>query len=286
MTANVIATVEQDSDQRRPHVFTAATTPGEQATPSIAARELESRTLTLGELSHRRDGNRVERAVQPLLLLYGLSNDLTSTWGDFLDRCGFRVHPDEDGGTVATTVRRHRPDVVVLDLSRRSDIGLQVITDIHSEASVPIIVLAEAAEIDPVSALSLGADDYMAQPVSLPELAARARAAVRRSQRDRPRVVPNAAALDLNRDLREVCVNGRRIRLTPLEFRLLDYLARAPERAFARDHLVEAVYGGAAGCLTATLDHHIQGLRKKLRAAGLSRPSISTVRGFGFRLEC
>jgi two-component system response regulator ResD len=80
-------------------------------------------------------------------------------------------------------------------------------------------------------------------------------------------------------------VSGRRIRLTPLEFRLLDYLARAPGRAFARDHLVEAIYGGAAGCLSVTVDHHIQGLRKKLHAAGLSRPSISTVRGFGFRLE-
>ena len=285
MTANVIATVEREFDQPRPQVFTEAATPGEQATPSIAAREVESRTPALGEPSDRRDGNRVEGAVQPLLLLIGLSNDLTSTWGDFLDRCGFRVPPDEDGGTVAASVRRHRPDVVVLDLSRTGDIGLHLITDIHSEASVPVIVLAEAAEVDPVSALGLGADDYMAQPVSLPELAARARAAVRRSQRDRPRVVPHAAALHLNRDLREVYVNGRRIRLTPLEFRLLEYLARAPERAFARDHLVEAVYGGAAGCLSATVDHHIQGLRKKLRAAGLSRPSISTVRGFGFRLE-
>ena len=223
--------------------------------------------------------------MQPLLLLFGLSNDLSSTWRDFLDGCGFRVPPDEDGSTAAATVRRHRPDVVVLDLSRTSDIGLHVITEIHREAPVPIIVLAEAAEVDPVSALSLGADDYMAHPVSLPELAARARAAVRRRQRERRGAVPHSAALALNRDLREVCVYGRRIRLTPLEFRLLDYLARAPGRAFARDHLVEAIYGGSAGCLSVTVDHHVQGLRKKLRAAGLSRPSISTVRGFGFRLE-
>jgi DNA-binding response OmpR family regulator len=285
MTAKVIARVEREFDQPGPQVFTAPASPGEQATPPTGGPEVESRTLTAGEPSDRRDGNHVAGAVQPLLLLIGLSNDLSSTWGDFLDRCGFRVPPDEDGGTVAATVRRNRPDVVVLDLSSTGDLGLQVITDIHHEASVPIIVTAEAAEVDPVSALSLGADDYMPQPVSLPELAARARAAVRRSQRDRPRVVPPATALDLNRDLREVCANGRRIRLTPLEFRLLDYLARAPERAFARDHLVEAVYGGAAGCLSATVDHHIQGLRKKLRAAGISRPSISTVRGFGFRLE-
>ena len=94
--------------------------------------------------------------MQPLLLLIGLSNDLSSTWGDFLDRCGFRVPPDEDGGTAAATVRRHRPDVVVLDLSRTSDIGLHVITEIHREAPVPIIVLAEAAEVDPVERVEPG----------------------------------------------------------------------------------------------------------------------------------
>ena len=223
--------------------------------------------------------------MPPLLLLIGLSRDLTAAWGDFLDRSGFRVSQDEAGGAVAATVRRHRPDIVVLDLSRTGERGLHVITDIHREAAVPIIVLAEASEVDPVRALSVGADDYMIQPVSLPELAARARAAVRRTQRDRRGVVPQSPTLELNRDLREVCVNGRRIRLTPLEFRLLDYLARAPGRAFARDHLVEAVYGRAPGCLSVTVDHQIQGLRKKLRAAGLSRPTISTVRGFGFRLE-
>ncbi len=257
----------------------------EQETPTISTREGEFRELSLGGPMDRRDGNAAEGAVQPLLLLIGLSNDLTSTWEDFLDRRGFRVMQDEVGGTEAATVRRHRPDVVVLDLSRTGGAGLRAITEIHREAPVPIIVLAEAPEVDPVRALSLGADDYMVQPASLPELAARARAAVRRSQRDRRAAVPQSVALDLNRERREVCVSGRRIRLTPLEFRLLDYLARAPGRAFARDHLVEAIYGGAAGCLSVTVDHHIQGLRKKLRAAGLSRPSISTVRGFGFRLE-
>ena len=257
----------------------------EQETPTISTREVEFRKLNLDELTDRRNGNGAQAAVPPLLLLFGLSNDLTSTWEDFLDRCGFRVMQDEYGGTEAASVRRHRPDVVVLDLSSTGGAGLRAITEIHREAPVPIIVLAESPEVDPVKAFSLGADDYMVQPASLPELAARARAAVRRSQREKRAAVPESVALDLNRERREVCVGGRRIRLTPLEFRLLDYLARAPGHAFARDHLVEAVYGGAAGCLSITVDHHIQGLRKKLRAAGLSRPSISTVRGFGFRLE-
>src|SRR6476620_5696521 len=105
MTAKVIATVERELDQPRPQTFKTNAYPGEQATPTIAAREVESTKLTIGEPSDRRDGNHVQGAVQPLLLLIGPSGDLTSTWEEFLDRCGFRVSRDADGGTVAATVR-------------------------------------------------------------------------------------------------------------------------------------------------------------------------------------
>src|SRR6476661_2174286 len=155
MTAKVIATVEREFDQPRLQALRAAASLGEQATPTIAAREVESARLTIGEPSDRRDDNHVQGAVQPLLLLIGRSGDLTSTWGEFLDRCGFRVSRDEDRGTVAATVRRHRPDVVVLDLSSTGGVELHVITDIHREASVPVIVVAKGAVVDPVSALSL-----------------------------------------------------------------------------------------------------------------------------------
>ena len=120
-----------------------------------------------------------------LLLIIGEIGSYASGAPSLLRRAGFHVMHAPTGCTAAALVRRHRPDVVVLDVGRSNETDLTVLGDVHREGAVPVIVLAAKDQADPVTGLEMGADDFMVKPIALMELAARARAAVRRASSHR-----------------------------------------------------------------------------------------------------
>jgi two-component system, OmpR family, alkaline phosphatase synthesis response regulator PhoP len=179
------------------------------------------------------------------------------------------------------------PDVIILDLNLPVLSGFEVCRILRARPNtrdIPIImVTARTSEVDRVSGLDLGADDYVTKPFSLRELAARVRAVLRRRQQTR-----SADALSTYRgrhlvadfDAVSILVDGRPVRLTRREFDLLKCLVENRNRVLSRDRLLERVWGYDRLIETRSVDVHIGRLRAKLGGAG---DQIETVVGLGYR---
>jgi DNA-binding response OmpR family regulator len=205
----------------------------------------------------------------------------------YLEHGGFEVVAAADGReALKLAVTPPTPDLIVLDLMLPGLDGLEVCRRLRATSDIPIIMLtARSTEEDRLEGLDLGADDYVVKPFSPRELAARARAVLRRAPgaADGPPIRVGSITIDAARH--EVTVRGERVGLTPREFRLLEVLARAPGRAFSRAELVERAFGADSEALDRTIDAHVVNLRRKIESDP-SRPAlIETVFGVGYRLK-
>lgn len=198
---------------------------------------------------------------------------------------GLQVVAAEDGRAGLDAFRDVRPDLVLLDLMLPGLTGIDVLKRIRHESDVPVIVLsAKDSEADIVTALELGADDYLTKPYSLRELLARIRAAIRRNvsgEVEEPVLAVGNAVLDPARY--ELRVEGESFALPRKEFEVMRMLAGRAGRIVTRTELLEEVWG-FGWTDSKTLDQHIRRLRRKLEQVD-GAPVITTVRGVGYRLE-
>jgi DNA-binding response OmpR family regulator len=165
--------------------------------------------------------------------------------------------------------------------------GLEVCRRIQRDHPVPVIMLtARGSETDRVVGLEVGADDYLTKPFHPQELVARAKALLRRAhvEPEQPRLI-RAGKLEVDLERHEVRHGKAKVQLRPKEFDLLGLLARHPGRVFQRSELLDLVWGYDFPGYTRTVDVHVQQVREKLAAAGITDPSIQTVWGVGYRLE-
>jgi DNA-binding response OmpR family regulator len=185
-----------------------------------------------------------------------------------------------------TLVRHHRADLVLLDIELTGSAmdGLDVLRKLRKVSTIPVIMLTGYGdERSVVRGLRLGADDYLVKPVRLAELLARIDAVARRT-RDAARKpgVVRVRDLEIDLDARRVSTaHGAEIELTAKEFDILAVLAGRPGTAVSREELLDAVWGDAYLGVGRSLDVHLTQLRRKLARPGL----VTTMRGFGFRLE-
>jgi two-component system phosphate regulon response regulator PhoB len=151
--------------------------------------------------------------------------------------------------------------------------------------SLPVIMLtARGEESERVRGLSIGADDYVVKPFSVPELMARVRALLRRARPDRVAGLLVAGDLELDRQNWRVHRAARDVHLGPTEFRLLEHLMEKPGRVFSRAQLLDSVWGLSAEIDERTVDVHVGRLRKALSNVG-ERDPIRTVRGAGYSFD-
>ena len=205
----------------------------------------------------------------------------------YLSRDGFQVVSVTDGGLAVEEFTRGRPDLVVLDVMLPNKDGLTICREIRARSQVPILMLTARDEVtDKVVGLELGADDYLTKPFHPQELVARAKALLRRTRQepDQPEVI-RAGRLEVDLGRHEVRHGESRIQLRPKEFDLLALLARHPGRVYQRTELLDLVWGYDFPGYTRTVDVHVQQVREKLAAAGVTDPCIDTVWGVGYRLE-
>lgn len=202
---------------------------------------------------------------------------------DYLERHGFRVITAADGLAALAAARREKPDLVILDLMLPRLDGREVCRALRAESGVPIIMLtALGEEIDQVTGLELGADDYVTKPFSPRALVARVRALLRRARRaSRPGEVVRAGGLEIDAENHTAAFNGAALKLTPNEFRLLHLLAGRPGQTFRRAQLLECLHG-ATTAFDRSVDSHIKNLRRKLQTAA-GAAMIETVYGIGYR---
>jgi DNA-binding response OmpR family regulator len=178
--------------------------------------------------------------------------------------------------------RKHRPDLIVLDLMLPGMNGYDVCREVRRESNVPIIMLtARIDETDKLIGLEIGADDYMTKPFSPRELVARVRALLRRATAVEPLDLIRAGSLTLDRSRFQADLSGATIELTPTEFEILATLAAQPGRIYSRDQLLLAARGISFEGYERAIDWHIRNLRRKLDEVGIS--PIITVHGVGYK---
>jgi len=202
---------------------------------------------------------------------------------DYLEKNGFHVITAADGQSALTVARREKPDLVILDLMLPQIDGREVCRRLRRESDVPIIMLtALSEEIDQVTGLEIGADDYITKPFSVRTLVARVRALLRRTRGDikAPNII-RVGRLEIDSEKYAVTFNGGSIKLTPNEFKLLQILASRPGQTLTREQLLDDLHG-AVSSMDRSVDSHIKNLRKKLEVAS-GESMIETVYGIGYR---
>lgn len=185
--------------------------------------------------------------------------------------------------------RSQTPDVVILDvaLPEGEAYGFDLCKEIRSFSETPIVMLtARSREVDIVRGLELGAADYLTKPFSPVELLARTRAVLRRVQvgplgtEGRPFISKD---LSVDFDTREVTVQGRPVKLTPTEYKMLCYLIRNPRQVLTNQAILDEVWGEEYRNSNGLVKAHIQRLRKKLKDNLQDPKLIITERGRGYR---
>jgi DNA-binding response OmpR family regulator len=206
-----------------------------------------------------------------------------------LKREGFEVFTAINGTLGLSLVEKELPDLVLLDLMLPGMDGIEICSTVKknpaTQNTLIIMVTAKGEESDIVLGLGVGADDYISKPFSPKELVARVKAVLRRgalvettSQTDKVEV----GQLAIDSSKYEVIIEGREVRLTATEFRLLYYLASNPGRVFSREQLLSRAMGDDVVVVDRNIDVHIRGIRKKM---GMEPPLIETIRGVGYRLR-
>lgn len=180
------------------------------------------------------------------------------------------------------------PSLILLDIMLPDEDGMTILGKLKAEQyskDIPVIMLtAKTGELDKVSGLELGADDYISKPFGVMELLSRIKAVLRRSARqDNQSEVFVIGGVSLDALKRIVTYNEKEIVLTYKEFELLMYLMKHQSVAVSRDKLMEMVWGYEFAGETRTVDMHIKTLRQKLEAAGCV-DFIKTVRGVGYKI--
>ena len=202
---------------------------------------------------------------------------------DYLEKNGFRVTTAADGQSALTVARREKPDLIILDLMLPILDGREVCKVLRRESDVPIIMLtALAEEVDQVTGLEIGADDYITKPFSPRAMIARVRALLRRTRGGvkAPSII-RVGGLEIDAERYSVTFKEAPIKLTPNEFKLLQLLASRPGQTLTREQLLDDLHG-AASSFDRSVDSHIKNLRKKLEAAS-GQAMIETVYGIGYR---
>lgn len=217
-----------------------------------------------------------DEAPLALLLTYNLEAE------------GFLVERSERGDDAELRLMENPPDLVILDWMLPGVSGIEICRRLRAREAtraLPVIMLtARGEEGERVRGLSVGADDYVVKPFSVPELMARVRALLRRAAPERIAGRLAAGDIELDRETRRVRRAGREIHLGPTEFRLLDYLLEKPGRVFTRAQLLDAVWGMSAEIDERTVDVHVGRLRKVL-SRGREPDPIRTVRGAGYSFD-
>lgn len=204
-----------------------------------------------------------------------------------LNASGFRAVGFENAKEFYAALADDTPELIMLDIMLPGEDGISILKRLKADArtaDIPVIMAtAKGNEYDKVIGLDLGADDYLAKPFGMMEMASRVRAVLRRSGRaaEKQQLI-RVGGLEMNLGEHIVTTDGIRIQLTLKEFELLRTFMTNPGRAFTREQLLSSVWCEDFLGETRTVDVHVGTLRQKLGGCG---KYIRTVRGVGYRLE-
>jgi two-component system alkaline phosphatase synthesis response regulator PhoP len=213
---------------------------------------------------------------------------ILDTVSAYLKTDGYDVLTVRNGRDALFTFRHEKPDLVILDVMMPDMNGWETARMMRKESDVPIIFLtARVDDIDQITGLEMGGDDYITKPFSPRVVVARVRALLRRTggETQSEQTVYRVGAITLNLETHIVTLNDERIELTPSEFTLLQTFMARPERVFTRMELLDIVQGEAYAAYERTIDVHVKNLRIKIEDDPREPQYIETVYGVGYRMR-
>lgn len=213
---------------------------------------------------------------------------LAAVLRDYLVADGAEVDVLNHGDDALPALRASAPDLLLLDLMLPGTDGLTICRELRAFSTLPVIMItARVEEIDRLIGLELGADDYICKPFSPREVVARARALLRRTQQwQAGAATPEAEKLlELDDERFEARHRGRRLDLTPVEFRLLKALVQRPGRVMSRAQLLEHLYMDHRVVSDRTVDSHIKNLRRKFEDLEAGSDPVRSIYGVGYKYE-
>ena len=223
--------------------------------------------------------------MKKTVLIVEDENKLANILIEYLNKDGFQTKHISTGSKVIPWVRKHNPNLILLDLMLPEMNGKEICQEIRTFSSLPIImVTAMVEEIDRLIGLELGADDYICKPFSPKEVTARVKAVLRRSD---PDYIKNSQSkgFQVNPDQYSITLAGQKLDLTPVEFRLLSMFIDYPNRVYNRDQILNKVFDDGRIVLDRTVDTHIKNLRQKLKAINPESDYIRSIYGIGYSFE-
>jgi DNA-binding response OmpR family regulator len=213
---------------------------------------------------------------------------ILETIGAYLKNDGFEVVVARNGREALFIFRHEKPDLVILDVMMPEMDGWQAARMIRKESDVPLVFLtARDDDIDQITGLEIGADEYVTKPFSPRVVVARVRALIRRAYGDlaAETTLWRVGEIELDTETRLVTLDGQRVDLTPSEFSLLQTFIMRPGRVFTRMELLDHLQGEAYAAYERTIDVHVKNLRIKIEADPRNPHYVETVYGVGYRMR-
>lgn len=226
------------------------------------------------------------------ILIIDDDRDLSSVLRKYLELEGYLVSVSYDGIDGLKQILSSQFQLIVLDVMLPQKNGFEVLLDLRKTSNVPVLMLtAKDSEIDKVSGLRLGADDYLTKPFSINELLARVGSLIRRyTALNGENSVQSSKTLcfdglEITLETREVLLNGKNVELTAKEFELLYFLASNQGKIFTKNQIYTQVWGNEYAYDDNNIMSFISKLRKKIESNHLGISYIQTVRGVGYRFK-
>ncbi|MFZ4064745.1 MAG: DNA-binding response regulator [Micrococcales bacterium] len=196
---------------------------------------------------------------------------------------GFDVCQSATGTDAIPVFEKHKPDLVLLDLMLPGKNGIEICHELRQTSGVPIIMLtARTDDNDMIRGLEAGADDYVTKPYKIEVLVSRIKARLRPIKQVQHTII-KLGPIEIDTLSHEVLRNGKRVSLTPLEFKLLLTLASHPNEVFSREMLLEQVWEYTYKADTRLVNVHVQRLRSKIEEDQEDPKLVLTVRGWGYK---
>ena len=203
-----------------------------------------------------------------------------------LTTTGYDAKGFSGGGPMFEALKSETPELIVLDIMMPGEDGITILKKLRGNPltrDIPVIMAtARGTEMDMITGLDTGADDYLVKPFGIMTLVSRIKAVLRRCGRRETDTLLSAHGIAMDTESHQVRVNGENVELTRKEFAILRLFLLHPGKVYTREALMHEVWGGEYLGESRTVDMHIKTLRQKLGAAG---GQIKTVIGVGYRLE-
>ena len=202
-----------------------------------------------------------------------------------LDSSGYKVTSAATGREGISLAASFCPDVILLDLGLPDVDGIEVLKQIRSWSNVPVIVIsARTKEQDKVTALDIGADDYITKPFGTSELMARIRTSIRHSHSNTPDRIYKALDLEINFEKRLIRLEGKDVHLTQIEYQLLTILAENSGRVLTYSYLMSAIWGPYVDSNNQILRVNMANIRRKIEKNPAQPQYVFTEIGIGYRM--